>query len=135
MDSFSTTPFNTFFNSAGSQYEGFNALNDEIVEERKKYLSEAKAVISPSFYAEPFGLTPIEAGLSGTPVIASYSGFKSMINEANCGVFIDAEDPVMLSHTILEYYDKPVEELAQIGRRGREWLLEHADWAGGYLYR
>jgi glycosyltransferase involved in cell wall biosynthesis len=41
------------------------------VEERKKYLSEAKAVISPSYYAEPFGLTPIEAGLSGTPVICT----------------------------------------------------------------
>lgn len=37
IDNFSTTPFNTFFNSAGSQYEGFNTLNDEIVEERKKY--------------------------------------------------------------------------------------------------
>lgn len=71
----------------------------------------------------------IDYMLSGTPVIASYSGFKSMINEANCGVFIDAEDPVMLSHTILEYYDKPVEELAQIGRRGREWLLEHRNYA------
>jgi len=37
MGNFSTTPFNTFFNSPGSQYEGFNALNDQIVEERKKY--------------------------------------------------------------------------------------------------
>lgn len=41
------------------------------IEERKKYLSEAKAVISPSYYAEPFGLTPIEAGLSGTPIICT----------------------------------------------------------------
>ena len=37
--------------------------------ERKEYLKNAIAVISPSHYAEPFGLTAIEAGLSGTPII------------------------------------------------------------------
>jgi|TARA_R110000787_G_C13372304_1_gene440951 glycosyltransferase involved in cell wall biosynthesis len=41
------------------------------VPNRKKYLSNAKAVISPSFYPEPFGLTAIEAGLSGTPMIST----------------------------------------------------------------
>ena len=44
------------------------------VTQRKKYLAEAKAVISPSHYAEPFGLTAVEAGLSGTPIICTDHG-------------------------------------------------------------
>ena len=42
--------------------------------QRKKYLANAKAVISPSHYAEPFGLTAVEAGLSGTPIICTDHG-------------------------------------------------------------
>jgi len=56
------------------------------VEERKKYLSEAKAVISPSFYAEPFGLTPVEAGLSGTPIICTdWGGYTENVLEGVTG--------------------------------------------------
>ena len=42
--------------------------------ERKTYLANAKSVISPSWYAEPFGLTAIEANLSGTPIICTDHG-------------------------------------------------------------
>ena len=56
------------------------------IEERKKYLSEAKAVISPSYYAEPFGLTPIEAGLSGTPIICTdWGGYIDNVLEGVTG--------------------------------------------------
>jgi len=56
------------------------------IEERKKYLSEAKAVISPSYYAEPFGLTPIEAGLSGTPIICTdWGGYTENVLEGVTG--------------------------------------------------
>lgn len=41
------------------------------LEERKKLLSKAQAVVSPTYYIEPFGLTTIEANLSGTPVITT----------------------------------------------------------------
>ena len=41
------------------------------VEERKKYLSKAKALIAPSIFLEPFCGAQVEAFLSGTPVISS----------------------------------------------------------------
>jgi len=44
------------------------------VKQRKEYLKNATAVVSASFYAEPFGLTVVEAGLSGTPVITTDHG-------------------------------------------------------------
>ena len=58
------------------------------------YVPGAKAVISPSHYAEPFGLTAIEAGLSGTPIISTdHGGYtETVINGYNgfrCSYFID----------------------------------------------
>ena len=61
---------------------------------RKEYLKNAKAVISPSHYAEPFGLTAVEAGLSGTPIISTdHGGYsETVINGHNgfrCSYFKD----------------------------------------------
>ena len=56
------------------------------VEQRKKYLADAKAVISPSHYAEPFGLTAVEAGLSGTPIICTdHGGYTESVIEGVTG--------------------------------------------------
>ena len=56
------------------------------VKKRKEYLANAKAVISPSRYAEPFGLTPIEAGLSGTPIISTdWGGYTENVIDSVTG--------------------------------------------------
>jgi len=49
-------------------------------EKRKKMLSEAKAVITPSIYFEPYGLTSIEAAISGTPIITTdWGGYSDNV--------------------------------------------------------
>ena len=59
------------------------------------------------------------------PIIASYDGFPSMIDEAGCGVFIPAKDLPTLRAAILDYAGRPPGELEEIGRRGKAWLLEN----------
>ena len=55
-------------------------------EEKKEYLSNAKAIISPSYYTEPFGLTPVEAGLSGTPTICTdWGGYAENVLDGITG--------------------------------------------------
>ena len=74
------------------------------LEKRKKLLSKAKAVISPTHYPEPFGLTTIEANLSGTPVITtSWGGYTDNVKQGVSGFrctyfseFIDAINKVEL---------------------------------------
>lgn len=63
--------------------------------------------------------------LAGKPVVASYSGYPSMINEAGCGTYIAAGNVPALKHEILQYADMSANEREEIGKKGRDWLLEH----------
>jgi glycosyltransferase involved in cell wall biosynthesis len=66
--------------------------------------------------------------LSGKPVLAAYSGYQSMINEADCGSFVPAEDRDALIHEIERYAKMAPEELDKIGRRGKDWILENRNY-------
>ncbi|MDP3960835.1 MAG: glycosyltransferase family 4 protein [Pseudorhodobacter sp.] len=67
----------------------------------------------------------IDYMLSGKPIIASYTGFPSMINEADCGSFVPAEDVKALRAEIERYAAMSPEQRVQIGARGRDWLLRN----------
>lgn len=65
----------------------------------------------------------IDYMLAAKPIIASYSGYPSMVNEAHCGTFVSAKDVSALAETISEYEQMSKDQLDEIGKRGREWLL------------
>lgn len=67
----------------------------------------------------------IDYMLAGKPIVASYTGYPSMINEAECGTFVPAEDVAALRAEIERYAAMPAEERARIGKRGRDWLLKN----------
>ncbi len=78
-----------------------------------------------------YGWSPnklIDYMISGKPVLASYSGYQSMINEANSGLFVPSEDEESLLKGIHEMYSMSSEELEAMGKRGREWLIETRQW-------
>ena len=62
---------------------------------------------------------------SGKPVVASYSGYPSMVNEANCGTFVPAEDPAALEREILRYACMSAADREEIGARGHDWLVQN----------
>ncbi|MCH2159791.1 MAG: glycosyltransferase family 4 protein [Oleiphilaceae bacterium] len=57
------------------------------------------------------------------PVVAMYSGFPSMINEAGCGTFSPAEKSDEFVQTLGTYFSMACEERNAIGRKGREFLM------------
>ena len=63
--------------------------------------------------------------LAGRPIIASYSGYKSMINEANCGKFVEVDNKKNLKKAILEYSNLTKQERVSIGEKGRQWLYQN----------
>ena len=73
---------------------------------------------------------------AGKPMLVSFKGHKSMINEADNGFFIQPENEDELKNKIIELYHLPNEELFEMGQRGKRWLLENRTFdklAGKYL--
>jgi len=67
--------------------------------------------------------------LAGKPILGSYSGFQSMVNEAGCGWFIEAENSDLLSSRIVELSKMSRYELASVGLKGRTWLLKNRKYS------
>lgn len=67
----------------------------------------------------------IDYMLSGKPIVASYTGFPSMVNEAGCGVYVPAEDTNALKDEIERFASMPKSDLHGMGERGRQWILEN----------
>ena len=65
----------------------------------------------------------IDYMLAGKPILASYTGYPSMINESGCGTYVPAGDVDALQQGIRYYASMDGSERERIGRRGREWLL------------
>lgn len=63
------------------------------------------------------------------PLIVSYSGYKSMINEADCGTFIPSENIDKLMETIILYSKMSEEEIETIGEKGKKWLIQNRTFA------
>ncbi|WP_157966524.1 glycosyltransferase family 4 protein [Fastidiosibacter lacustris] len=70
----------------------------------------------------------VEYMLAAKPILASYSGYQSMINEANCGYFIKTDDPERLKQEILKFCELTEGEKSKMGERGRKWILEHRSY-------
>ena len=70
----------------------------------------------------------IDYMLAGKPIVASYSGFPSMINEAACGTYVPAGDVDALRSEILRFSALSPEEREQTGARGRDWLLANRNY-------
>lgn len=70
----------------------------------------------------------IDYMLSGKPIVCSYSGFPSMINEAECGVFVPAGDVRELQKAISHYVDISQSERDEIGAMGRNWIIENRNF-------
>lgn len=61
--------------------------------------------------------------LAGKPVVASYTGHPSMINEAGCGTYVPAGDVTALHAEIDRYASMAPEDRARVGARGQDWIM------------
>jgi len=78
-----------------------------------------------------FGVSPnkwIDYMYSSRPILVCYNGFKSIINEANCGKFIEAHNPELFANEILKFSKKSSEELTKIGANGKKYLKENLSY-------
>ena len=67
----------------------------------------------------------IDYMLAGRPIVASYSGYPSMIDESGSGTFVPAGDVSALVNEILRYRAMTPEEREAKGVAAREWLVRN----------
>ena len=68
----------------------------------------------------------VEYMLASKPIVASYSGYPSMINEAGCGYFIsNVED---LEEIFVKMASLDPNKLIEMGKKGREWIYKYRQY-------
>ena len=67
----------------------------------------------------------VEYMLAAKPIIATYTGFPSMINEANCGIFLNTTKTQDLVKSFVKYALMSNSEREGIGKNGRSWIFEN----------
>lgn len=66
-----------------------------------RLMGEARAVVVPSIWHEPFGLVALEALCQGTPIIAAKSGgLPEIVGDSNAGIVVPSADPRALARAI-----------------------------------
>jgi glycosyltransferase involved in cell wall biosynthesis len=78
----------------------------------------------------------IDYMISKKPILASYSGYPSMINEADCGFFLPAQDTKALVKKIEQLFNMTKNDRLAIGANSLCWLLKNRTYqklADNYL--
>lgn len=90
-------------------------------------IKQSKAVMVPSIWWEPLGLTVYDAYSHGRPVIASKSGalLEIVINKKT-GWSYDANDSLNMTQSVIEAEKAGPDGREQAGLHGHEWLHSHA---------
>lgn len=71
----------------------------------------------------------VEYMLASKPIIASYTGYPSMINEANCGYFENTSNANDLKEKILSIVNLDEEERKKFGENGKKWIYENRQYS------
>jgi glycosyltransferase involved in cell wall biosynthesis len=59
------------------------------------------------------------------PIVCSYSGYQSMINEAQCGSFVPFGNSKLLALEVLKYKHMPEVERKAMGGRAQQFLIDN----------
>lgn len=62
------------------------------------------------------------------PIVCMFSGYPSMISEANCGEFTPAENPTLFATCLLKYEGMSKEALNQLGLNGYDFLVKNRNF-------
>ena len=63
--------------------------------------------------------------MAAKPIVGSYTGYPTMIEDAGAGSEVPAGDVDALIAEILRYRDMSPQDRAAIGARGRDWLVRN----------
>ena len=78
----------------------------------------------------------VEAMVLAKPLLGIYSGFPSMVNEAECGFLVPGDSLDEFVSVLLSMKNMPRQDLREMGKRGQRWIAENRSYralAGRYI--
>lgn len=86
-----------------------------------------RAMVIPSVWWEPLGLVTCEAYDYGKPVLAAASGgLTETVVDGVTGFLHDPGNPEKIVSDVIVMESLPAEKRAEMGRSGRQWLVDNA---------
>ncbi|USA46482.1 glycosyltransferase family 4 protein [Acinetobacter sp. C26M] len=74
----------------------------------------------------------VEYMLAAKPIVASYTGYPTMINEASCGVFVSPKEgehvEVGIKDALLSIAQMTPDARNEMGSRGRDWVYKNRSY-------
>jgi glycosyltransferase involved in cell wall biosynthesis len=62
---------------------------------------------------------------SGKPILNAYSGKGDLVQLANCGISVEAQNSKMIANSILALYNMSIEKREELGANGKEYVLKY----------
>lgn len=62
---------------------------------------------------------------SGKPILNAFSGGGNIVDRANCGLSVEAENPRAIADGVLKLFDMTKQERNKLGENGKRYVLEH----------
>ena len=78
-----------------------------------------------------YGASPykwVDYMLAGVPILISYDGYRSILNEANCAFFVEAENIQQIANKILEISKMDKKILAEMGNKGKTYAMKNLNY-------
>ncbi len=90
-----------------------------------EFLRRLNVFSMPATYAEPKGLTLLEAMASGVPIVQpNHGSFPEIIERTGGGILVEANDAASLAEGLYSLYKNP-EMAADLGRKGAAGVRDH----------
>ncbi len=79
-----------------------------------------------------FGVSPqklVDYMLAGKPIFMSYTGYKTIVEEINCGMVVEASNIPKLIEGFKQMSRLTEVELFEMGKRGNDYLIQNLEWS------
>lgn len=79
-----------------------------------------------------YGISPnkmIDYLVAGKPIINAYNGYRDILEENNCGIFVEANNPEMLAEAMIHFSKMDRDQLEKMGNNGQRYVREKMNFS------
>lgn len=79
-----------------------------------------------------YGISPnkmIDYLVAGKPILNAYNGYRDILEEVNCGRYVDANEPESLADAMVWFSQLDKDELKQMGENGYHYVTEKMNFS------